>query len=115
MRPRWERWGGVVSGGEDVQGSILDETEKTMALNYQIRVKGALDEDWSEWFDGLTITPAADGTTILDGAVRDQTALHGLIAKVRDLGLPLIAIEQCSTVMDTNPAAPPGRPTDLSP
>ena len=86
-----------------------------MPTYYHITVRGHLDARWSTWFDGLTITPAADGTTILNGAVRDQTALHGLIAKVRDLGLPLIAIEQCSTVMDTNPAVPPGRPTDLSP
>ncbi len=68
---------GVVSGDEDVQASILDETEKSMPLHYQIKVKGALDEDWSEWFDGLTITPDAAGNTMLDGAVRDQTARYG--------------------------------------
>ncbi len=56
MRLGRNRWGGVVSGDEDVQESILDETEKSMALHYQIKVKGALDDDWSEWFDGLTIT-----------------------------------------------------------
>ncbi len=110
MRPRQDRWGGV-SGGEDVQGDILDEMEQSMALHYQITVKGALDEDWSEWFDGLRITHDANGNTILDGAVRDQTALDGLIAKLRDLVLALIAVEQRPKVMDTNPVAPPGVPT----
>ena len=85
-----------------------------MTLHYQIKVKGALDEDWSEWFDGLTITPDVDGNTLLDGAVRDQTALYGLIAKIRDLGLTLITVEQRTTVMDTDLAAPPGRTNDLS-
>ncbi len=82
-----------------------------MALHDQLMAKGALDEDRAAGFDGLTITHAAAGTTMLDGAVRDQTARYGLIAKVRDLGLALIAVEQRTTVMDTNPAAPPKVPT----
>ena len=61
-------------------------------MNYQITVKEYLEESWSAWFDGLTITHSADGTTILAGPVRDQTALHGLLAKLRDLGLTLVAI-----------------------
>ena len=85
-----------------------------MALHYQIKVTGVLDEDWSDWFDGLTITHDATGDTILEGAVRDQTALYGLIAKARDLGLSLIAVEQHTTAMNTDPAAPLGRTTDLS-
>ena len=61
-------------------------------MNYQITVKEYLEESWSAWFDGLTITHSTDGTTILAGPVRDQTALHGLLAKLRDLGLTLIAV-----------------------
>ena len=66
-----------------MQRWTLDETEKTMALHCQIKVKGALDEDWSEWFDGLVITHDTAGDTLLEGDVRDQTALYGLIAKAR--------------------------------
>lgn len=61
-------------------------------MNYQITVKEYLEESWSAWFDGLTITHSPDGATILAGPVRDQTALHGLLAKLRDLGLTLVAI-----------------------
>ena len=58
---------------------------------YQIKVKGLLDEKWSDWFDGFTIDPQEE--TILVGPVRDQGALHGLLAKIRDLGLTLISVE----------------------
>src|SRR5919205_3296757 len=103
-----------LSGRRDAQKCTPDEVEKAMALHYQIKVTGVLDEDWSDWFDGLTITHDATGDTILEGAVRDQTALYGLIAKARDLGLSLIAVEQRTTAMNTDPAAPLGRTTDLS-
>jgi hypothetical protein len=59
---------------------------------YEIRLKGQLDERWSEWFDGLTITLEDNGDTLLTGAVVDQAALHGLLKKVRDLGMPLISV-----------------------
>ena len=58
---------------------------------YQIRIKGHLGPRWSEWFEGLTITPTDDGETLLTGPVADQAALHGLLRKVRDLGMPLIS------------------------
>ena len=61
---------------------------------YQIRVRGVLDAGWSDWFDGLTICPQADGTTLLTGSVRDQSALHGLLAKIRDLSLPLLSMKR---------------------
>lgn len=60
--------------------------------HYEIRVAGRLAPRWSVWFDGLTVAPADDGTTVLGGAVPDQAALHGLLAKLRDLGLPLISL-----------------------
>ena len=59
---------------------------------YEIRLKGRLDGRWSDWFDGLSFTHASDGTTIIRGSVADQAALHGLLGKVRDLGLPLISV-----------------------
>jgi hypothetical protein len=60
--------------------------------SYQIIVKGHLDHQWSEWFEGLSITHGEDGTTVLAGPVADQAALHGLLVKIRNLGLPLISI-----------------------
>ncbi len=59
---------------------------------YAIYVRGALDPQWSTWFDGVTITHDADGNTILQGAVVDQAALYGLIGKARDLGLTMLAV-----------------------
>jgi hypothetical protein len=58
---------------------------------YQIRVQGELDERWAAWFDGLTVTAASD-ETVITGLVADQPALHGLLIKVRDLGLRLISV-----------------------
>ena len=76
-----------------------NEVEMTMALYYHITVNEHLDDSWSAWFDGLTITHAADGATTLAGMVRDQSALYGLIDKARDLGLTLVAVGR---------SAPPG-------
>lgn len=59
---------------------------------YQIRVQGHLDSQWSDWFEGLTVTLEEDGDTLLTGPVIDQAALHGLLKKVRDLGLPLVSV-----------------------
>ena len=61
---------------------------------YQIRVRGALDPSWSEWFGDLAITHDADGDSTLIGPVTDQTALYGLLARARDLGLTLLAVQQ---------------------
>ncbi len=61
---------------------------------YRIRVRGYLRAEWSEWFNGMTITRDADGNTTLTGAVVDQPALHGLLVRVRDLGLTLISVNQ---------------------
>ena len=61
---------------------------------YEIRLKGHLEARWAAWFDGLSLTQESDGTTVIRGSVIDQAALHGLLSKVRDLGLPLIAVTQ---------------------
>ena len=62
--------------------------------HYEIRIKGHLENRWADWFDGLTITLEADGETRLSGPVADQAALHGLLRKVRDLGMPLISVKR---------------------
>jgi hypothetical protein len=61
---------------------------------YEIRVKGHLSSRWTTWFDGLSLTTESDGTTVIQGPVADQAALHGLLQKVRDVGLPLISVTQ---------------------
>ena len=61
---------------------------------YEIRLKGHLDDKWADWFDGLTITRADTGETLIRGPVVDQAALHGVLRKVRDLGLPLVSVNR---------------------
>lgn len=64
-------------------------------MRYEIRVEGVLDERWSGWFDGLQIaSQPSSGVTVIAGQVADQAALHGLLAKVRDLGLPVISVRR---------------------
>ena len=61
-------------------------------LQAEIRVKGQIDEHWSDWFEGLTVTHTDQEETVLTGPVVDQSALYGLLAKLRDLGLPLLSV-----------------------
>ena len=68
---------------------MTDKLDQPMV--YQIRVKGHLGRQWTDWFEGLTITLEEGGDTLLTGPVVDQAALHGLLRKVRDLGIPLIS------------------------
>ena len=61
---------------------------------YEIRVRGLLDARWGYWFEGMSLTRESDGTTVLYGPVADQAALHGMLRKIRDLGLALISVNQ---------------------
>lgn len=61
---------------------------------YEIRVKGHVDQHWSNWFEGLTMSYDQDGSTLLRGPLADEAALHGVLLKVRDLALPLLAVQQ---------------------
>jgi hypothetical protein len=77
----------------------------SQAARYTLRIAGHLDGRWSAWFDGLTMTHEDDGSTTLHGCVADQSALHGLLSKVRDLGVTLLSVEARG-----NPGETPCRP-----
>ena len=63
-------------------------------MEYEIRIESGLDESWSAWFDGMQIADEPDGVTVISGVVADQAALHGVLARVRDLGLPLLSVRR---------------------
>ncbi|MDQ3810071.1 MAG: hypothetical protein M3336_07265 [Chloroflexota bacterium] len=67
-----------------------------MSETYELRVKGHLEDHWSEWLGGLAVRRDEDGTTVLVGPVADQAALHGVIHRIRDLGLPLLSVQRTS-------------------
>lgn len=72
----------------------IDRTQPS-TIRYRIRINGKLDDRWSQWFDGMSVVYAdAAGETTLSGALPDQTSLHGLLAKIRDLNLDLISVEK---------------------
>ena len=71
-----------------MENTSTSQTKKT----YQIRLKGRIDPKWEGWFEGFTITPGSQGETLLVGAVVDQSALHGLLLKISNLGIPIISI-----------------------
>src|SRR5205823_7391937 len=81
-----QKEGGVVP---DIVDADADADQPTV---YEIRIKGQLDHQWTDWFGGLAITLQPSGDTLLSGPVVDQAALHGLLRKVRDLGMPLLSI-----------------------
>jgi hypothetical protein len=67
---------------------------RLMTETYRIRIKGHLAAHWAEWFDGMAITRLDNGETLIEGSVIDQAALHGMLNHIRDLGLPLLAIDR---------------------
>jgi len=77
-----------------MSNKINPKTDPSQSNIYEIRVKGHLGRQWTEWFGGLTITLEEDGITLLTGPVVDQAAIHGLLKKVRDLGMPLLSVNR---------------------
>lgn len=77
-----------------MSNELESKTNPGQPVVYQIRLKGHLDAQWTDWFGGLTITLEEDGNTLLTGPVIDQAALHGLLKKVRDLGMTLVSVVQ---------------------
>jgi hypothetical protein len=88
-----------------VPGQRNKTTDQAEPQVYQIRVEGHLDRRWGGWFAGLVITLEDDGHTLLTGAIVDQAALHGLLKKVRDLGMPLVSVSR----IEPNQASQPTR------
>ncbi len=86
----------VTATGHDRCRLMSDELDPKSSpdhlMVYQIRIKGHLGREWTDWFEGLTITPQEDGDTLLTGPVVDQAALYGLLKRVRDLGIPLLSV-----------------------
>ena len=72
------------------------ETEAGQPIVYEIRIKGHLGSQWTDWFGGLTVTLEDNGETLLTGQVVDQAALHGVLKKMRDLGMPLVSVNRVS-------------------
>jgi hypothetical protein len=88
------------------------------ADRYEIRLTGHLDARWTDWFDGLAVSYDSDGTTVIGGHIVDQAALHGLLQRVRDLGLPLVSVVRIEADQAPQPASnadenprPEGDPT----
>ena len=77
-----------------MSGELNSKTDPDDAVVYQIRITGHLGSEWADWFGSLTITLDDNGETLLTGPIRDQAALHGLLKKVRNLGLPLISVNR---------------------
>ena len=75
-----------------MSNELNPKTDLSQSVVYQIRIKGHLSHQWTDWFEGLTITLEDNGDTVLTGPVIDQAALHGLLKKVRDLGMPLVSV-----------------------
>jgi hypothetical protein len=88
-------------------GEERSRRDADQPMVYQIRIKGHLTSQWMGWFDGLTITLEEDGNTLLNGPVIDQAALHGILKKIRDLGLPLLSVNSAdlsqAITADTDP------------
>jgi hypothetical protein len=76
------------------RATVSETSEQQYGDWYEIRIQGRLDHRWAAWLDGLDLSQTADGTTVLRGPVPDQAALHGLLHKLRDIGLPLISVAQ---------------------
>jgi hypothetical protein len=105
MLPLQTTQGGLAMTGRNGQRAMSSELEPQadlgQAMAYRIRIAGQLDARWADWFEGLTIT-LDGGDTLITGRVIDQAALHGLLRRVRDLGVPLVSVTPVTTD-DTTP------------
>jgi hypothetical protein len=86
---------------------MAEVIDSSQPIVYQIRLKGQLGSQWADWFGGLTITLEEDGHTLLTGPVIDQAALHGLLKKVRDLGMPLLSLNRVEPTQSDAPDIEP--------
>jgi hypothetical protein len=90
-----------------MSNTLNPRTDPNQPMVYEISITGHLGSQWTDWFEGMTITLDANGNSLLTGPVVDQAALHGLLKKVRDLGMPLISVLRIdpaqSDVSDTKP------------
>ena len=77
-----------------MSNKLIPRSDTDQSMNYEIRIKGHLGHLWTDWFGGLSIRLEDNGDTVLTGPVVDQAALHGLLKKVRDLGMPLISVRR---------------------
>jgi hypothetical protein len=77
----------------ELDPKLCEMPDQGQSIVYQIRIKGHLGRQWTDWFGGLTVTLEQNGDTLLTGPVVDQAALHGLLKKVRDLGMPLVWVK----------------------
>jgi hypothetical protein len=101
----------ISRNGHGAMSQELDpQPDSSRPLAYQIRIEGQLDSRWADWFEGLTIT-LDGGDTLITGTVVDQAALHGLLKRVRDLGMPLVSV---SPVESGPPTLGTGRSGQLS-
>jgi hypothetical protein len=92
-----------------MSNKLIPKSNPDQPVIYEIRIKGHLGQQWTDWFEGLTITLEENGDTLLTGPVVDQAALHGLLRKVRDLGMPLISVNGVeSGQMDASEDQPSG-------
>jgi len=82
---------------------MIDERASGNREVYEIRVKGVLYREWTDWFEGMEVSPQPGGETLLKGRVADQAALHGLLHKIRDMGLPLLSVKRVCTQDRSDP------------
>ena len=80
-----------------------DTPEAEQPKQFAICIKGHLDQRWADWLEGLTLTQDSDGTTLLEGPLADQAALHGVLNKLRDLGLPIISVQTLNAQVNRKP------------